>query len=70
MARVSTFDDWIDIFRGWQQGLGLDRETVEEYNSAIRKLPGSLIAGIGRFQRKAYFRADAGSNQTPVRKWN
>ncbi|HWO58385.1 MAG TPA: Phenylacetic acid catabolic protein [bacterium] len=31
MGRVSTFDDWIDIFRGWQEGLGLDRETVEEY---------------------------------------
>ncbi len=31
MARVSTFDDWIDIFRGWQDGLGLEREMVEEY---------------------------------------
>jgi LemA protein len=44
-------------------------EAVEEYNGGIRKLPGSLIAGIGHFQRKAYFRADAGSAKTPERKW-
>lgn len=45
-------------------------EAVEEFNGAIRKLPGSLIANIGRFQRKAYFRADAGSAQSPQRIWN
>jgi LemA protein len=45
-------------------------EAVEEYNGAIRRLPGRLIADIGRFQRKAYFRAEAGSAQTPERKWN
>lgn len=45
-------------------------EAVEEYNGAIRKLPGSLIAGLAHLQRKAYFRADAGSNQAPERQWN
>lgn len=44
-------------------------EAVEEYNGSIRKLPGSLIAGIGHFQRKAYFKADADSAVTPERKW-
>lgn len=44
-------------------------EAVEEYNGTIRKLPGSLIAGIGHFQRKAYFRADDGSH-APERNWN
>ena len=33
---------------------------VETYNGAIRKLPGSLIAGLGNFTRKAYF--EAGEN--------
>lgn len=33
---------------------------VEAYNGAIRKLPGSLIAGLGDFTRKAYF--EAGEN--------
>jgi len=26
MARVSTFDDWLDLSRGWQDWLGLDKE--------------------------------------------
>jgi LemA protein len=44
-------------------------EAVENYNGAIRKLPGSLLASIGNFQRKAYFRADAASARTPERQW-
>ncbi len=38
-------------------------EAVEHFNSALRRLPGSLVAGIGHFQRKAYFTADAGDEQ-------
>jgi len=25
MARLSTFDDWIDLFDKWQKDVGLDR---------------------------------------------
>ncbi len=35
---------------------------AEAFNSAIRRLPGSLVAGLGNFQRKAYFQAEAGSD--------
>lgn len=45
-------------------------EAVEIYNAAIRKVPGSLIASLGNFQRKAYFRADSGNAQAPERRWN
>ena len=38
-------------------------EAAEAYNAAIRRLPGSLVAGFGNFQRKAYFQADAGSDE-------
>lgn len=38
-------------------------EAVKGFNGAIRRLPGSLVAGIGHFQRKAYFTADAGDEQ-------
>jgi LemA protein len=34
---------------------------VEQFNSAIRRLPGSLVAGLGHFRRKAYFQAAEGS---------
>ncbi|MBV9403057.1 MAG: phenylacetate-CoA oxygenase subunit PaaI [Candidatus Eremiobacteraeota bacterium] len=31
MARISTFDDWIDLLRQWQQDIGLDQELIERY---------------------------------------
>lgn len=40
-------------------------DSVRAYNSAIRKLPASLVAGLGDFARKAYFEADEGA-ETPV----
>lgn len=39
----------------------LFNETVREYNSAIRKMPASLVAGLGSFSRKAYFQAEEGA---------
>lgn len=38
----------------------LFNERVGTFNAAIRRLPGSLIAGAGNFHRKAYFRAEEG----------
>lgn len=40
-------------------------EAVEAYNQSIRKLPGSLVAGVGRFSRKAYFQADEEAENAP-----
>lgn len=40
-------------------------EAVASYNAAIRKLPGSLIANVGGFNRKAYFQADEESREKP-----
>src|SRR5205814_10724901 len=31
MLRVSTFDDWIDYFYGWQKDIGLDAPEFREY---------------------------------------
>lgn len=38
-------------------------EQVGIYNAAIRKMPGSLVAGLGSFQRKAYFKSDDGADK-------
>lgn len=38
-------------------------DSVREYNSAIRKLPASLVASLGDFSRKAYFEADEGAEK-------
>ena len=37
-------------------------EAVADFNASTRKLPASLVASVGGFQRKAYFKADTGSN--------
>ncbi|MCG8373432.1 MAG: LemA family protein [Balneolales bacterium] len=40
--------------------------TAQSYNTAIRKFPTSIFAGIGGFERKAYFEAEDGAEQAPV----
>ncbi|QQG37395.1 MAG: LemA family protein [Micavibrio aeruginosavorus] len=40
-------------------------EAVGTFNSSIRRMPGSLIAGMGNFQRKAYFKADEEAAAAP-----
>lgn len=41
-------------------------ETAQTYNAAIRRLPGSLLANLGGFQRKAYFEAGNGAEKSPT----
>jgi benzoyl-CoA 2,3-epoxidase subunit B len=31
MARIATFDDWVDLFRQWQEEVGVDRSVIGEY---------------------------------------
>jgi benzoyl-CoA 2,3-dioxygenase component B len=31
MARISTFDDWIDLLKGWQNDIGLNQELIDRY---------------------------------------
>ena len=31
MARISTFDDWIDMLKEWQHDIGLDRDLIERF---------------------------------------
>ncbi len=40
-------------------------EEAREFNTASRRFPASLIAGIMGFDRKAYFQAQAGADQAP-----
>jgi LemA protein len=42
-------------------------QRVEEFNGAIRQLPGSLLARLGEFRRKAYFQASEGAAAAEVR---
>jgi benzoyl-CoA 2,3-dioxygenase component B len=31
MARISTFDDWIDLLKEWQNDIGLNQELIDRY---------------------------------------
>ncbi|MEO6912588.1 MAG: Phenylacetic acid catabolic protein [Candidatus Baltobacteraceae bacterium] len=59
MARISTFDDWIDLLKQWQSDIGLDRELIErympgyEFEAKYGELPTSEITfGEYRGERK------------------
>lgn len=40
-------------------------EAVSDYNGAIRRMPGSLVARAGGFRRKAYFQSEAEARRAP-----
>lgn len=40
-------------------------ESVGNFNAAIRRLPGALVAGLGGFDRKAYFKSEASASKAP-----
>jgi LemA protein len=40
-------------------------ETVQEFNTMIRRFPASFIASMGGFKEKAYFAAATGADQAP-----
>lgn len=40
-------------------------EVVQEYNTAIRRFPRNIVAGIFNFDAKPYFKADKGAQKVP-----
>lgn len=40
-------------------------EEAQNYNTAIRRFPASIVAGMSKFEPKAYFKGAAGSEQAP-----
>ncbi|HZZ66307.1 MAG TPA: Phenylacetic acid catabolic protein [Candidatus Baltobacteraceae bacterium] len=36
MARISTFDDWLDLLKDWQNDIGLNNELIERYMPGYR----------------------------------
>lgn len=45
-------------------------DVAQNYNTSIRKFPASIFASIGGFERKAYFEAEKGADQTPTVDFN
>ncbi|MFP5247058.1 MAG: LemA family protein, partial [Thermoanaerobaculia bacterium] len=45
-------------------------ETAQQYNTAIRRFPASVVANMSGFKAKAYFRGAPGSSQAPNVQFN
>ena len=55
---------------GTENRIAVERQryntTAQEYNTAIRRFPASIVAGMGGFKAKAYFKGAAGSSEAPT----
>ena len=40
-------------------------EAAKEYNTAIRRFPKNILAGMFGFEKKAYFEAEQGAEKAP-----
>ena len=49
---------------------GKFNETVNDYNSYIRRFPNNIIAGIFNFDKKGYFKAVEGADKAPNVEFN
>ncbi len=63
------FADLQTQLEGTENRIAVERrrfnEAVRGYNTAIRKFPANILAGMFGFQQKVYFKADEGSQQAP-----
>jgi len=44
-------------------------DSAQDYNTAIKMFPGSVVAGFGGFKERPYFSADAGAAKAPAVKF-
>jgi LemA protein len=61
--------DLMDELAGTENRIAIERrrynEEVRDYNVAIKRFPGNLIAGVFGFSERAYFEAAPGAEEAP-----
>ncbi|NFV13035.1 LemA family protein [Clostridium sporogenes] len=64
-----NFKDLSVAIEGTENRIAIARQdyndSVNNYNTSIRKFPNSIIAGMFRFNEKPYFKAEAGASKVP-----
>lgn len=64
-----NFRDLSVALEGTENRIAIARQdyntAVQTYNTSIRKFPGSIIAGIFRFDEKPYYKATGGAQEVP-----
>ncbi len=65
----ANFTNLADELAGTENRIATARrdynDAVQSYNTAIRKFPNSLIAGLFGFEQKEYFQASSGAQNVP-----
>lgn len=65
----ANFRQLSDELAGTENRLAVVRkdynDSVRNYNTRIKKFPGSIIAGIGGFEPREYFQAEKGTESAP-----
>ena len=63
------FTQLMDELAGTENRIAVARkdynEQVAEFNKKVKRFPGSIIAGLGGFDQKEYFKADPQAQQAP-----
>lgn len=62
LALQSSLENMADEIRFEQRKFN---DTAKDYNDYVRKIPNNMIANIGGFKEKGFFKADEGANQAP-----
>ena len=69
LKATQNFRDLQAQLEGTENRISVERmrfnETAQAYNTARLQFPANIVAGIGGFKEKAYFKAQAGSEQAP-----
>lgn len=65
----TNYTNLMDELAGTENRIAVARkdynDSVKDYNSFIKKMPNSIVAGIFNFDEKEYFKATEGSNEVP-----
>ncbi|MFA5620593.1 MAG: LemA family protein [Weeksellaceae bacterium] len=62
LALQSSLENMADEIRFEQRKFN---DTAKDYNDYVRKIPNNMIANIGGFKEKGFFKAEEGANQAP-----
>lgn len=69
LQSIQGYNSLMDELAGTENRIATERmrfnETVQEYNTYIRKFPNNITAGMFGFDSKAYFKAKPGSEVAP-----
>jgi len=69
LQTTQAFRDFQTQIEGTENRINIARrdynKAVNDYNLQVRQFPNNIFAGFFRFQTKAYYKADAGSEKAP-----